>query len=131
MSIQLKIIRATDLLIATVQGQMDFENSKQLIETLASATNSCPGQAILLDLRNANSGLSSFDLWKLAAELKQSSGDIPGKIAVVCRMNSSSQAAFFALCAQNRGILVNAFVSFEDAVQWLTTNEQRPLERTI
>jgi hypothetical protein len=102
MPTHVKIIRATDFLIATPKGQVDFETSKRLLVTVASASATLLAHEILLDMRSAQSELSATDLWHLAAELSRRRTAFPGKIAVLCGLNGSGQAAFFALCAQNK-----------------------------
>ena len=129
MPTHVKIIRPSDFLIATPTGQIDFENSKRLLMTVASATATLDAHEILLDMRHARSELSASDLWHLAAELSRCPDAFPGKIAVVCR--HSGQAAFFALCAQNRGFPVNAFTSFEDAVEWFSADGPGHLEPAV
>ncbi len=123
-----KIIRATDFLIATPTGQVDFEKSKRLLLTIASAATNLVAHEILLDMRSAQSKLSATDVWILAAELSRRRTAFPGKIAVLCRLNGSGQAAFFALCAQNRGFPVRAFTSFENALEWLSADQPQVLE---
>jgi hypothetical protein len=119
MPTHLKIIHAADFLIATPEGQIDFEKSKQLLLQVASASATLVAPEILLDVRHAQSELSATDLWHLAAELSYRRTAFRGKIAVLCRATATSQATFFTLCAQNRGYPVRAFTSFEDAVTWL------------
>jgi hypothetical protein len=125
MPTQVKIIRASDFLVVTPKGQVDFEKSKRLLMTIGSASATLVAHEILLDMRSAQSELSATDLWHLAAELSRRRRAFPGKIAVLCRFSGSGQAAFFALCAQNRGFPVSAFTSFEDAVEWLSADGPR------
>ncbi len=118
---------ASDFLIATPQGQIDFPSSKRLLFEVASASADLVAQNILLDMRNAHSELSATELWKLAAEPGRRHSQFSGKIAVLCRLTGTSQAAFFALCAENRGLPVRAFASFEQAVEWLIADGSRLL----
>ncbi len=46
----------------------------------------------------------------------------------MCNLSGSGQAAFFALCAQNRGFRVSAFTTFEEAIEWLSADGQQTLE---
>jgi hypothetical protein len=63
--------------------------------------------------------MSIAELWFLAAELNKLNKDASRKIAVLCPLKEFDRAGFFALCAQNRGMQVQAFTSFEDAIEWL------------
>jgi hypothetical protein len=38
---------------------------------------------------------------------------------VLCPLERFDHSRFFALCAENRGFDVRAFVSYEDAMEWL------------
>ena len=58
------------------------------------------------------------DLWYLAAQLSKVDETFSRKTAVLCPRERFDKAAFFALCAQNRGFPVRAFTSFEDAIAW-------------
>jgi hypothetical protein len=128
MPTHVKIIRANDFLIATPQGQIDFESSKRILLKVASASANQVAHEILLDMRNAQSVLSATDLWHLASELSRRHALFRGKIAVLCRLSGTNQATFFALCAQNRGFPVRAFTSFEEAVEWLIADGFQRLE---
>jgi hypothetical protein len=66
--------------------------------------------------------MSVFDLWYLSAELSNLRKPFSGKTAILCPAERFDQAAFFALCAQNRDFKVRAFTSFEGAVEWLIAN---------
>ena len=131
MPTDVKIIRATDFLIATPRGQVDYESSKRLLMTIASATATLAAHEILLDMRSARAELSATDLWDLAAKLSRRRSAVPGKIAVLCRLGGAGPATFFALCAQNRGFPVSAFTSFEDAVEWLSADGPRLQEQIV
>lgn len=63
--------------------------------------------------------MSVIDLWYLAAELSNLHKAFSRKTAVLCPLEQFDHAGFFALCAQNRGLQVRAFTSFEDAIEWL------------
>ena len=65
--------------------------------------------------------MSVTDLWYLAAELSNLHKAFQRKTAVLCPSERFDQAAFFALCAKNRGFQVGAFTTFDDAIEWLTT----------
>ena len=62
--------------------------------------------------------MSVTDLWYLAEALSTLRGAFNSKTAVLCPTERFDSAEFFALCAQNRGLRVQAFRSFEDAIEW-------------
>ena len=121
----IKVIHAHDFIKATPEGKLDLEESKKLLLEIASASAPLVHYDIVLDTRGARSVMSVTDLWYLAAELgdnfrKAFSRSL--KTAVLCPRDRFDHAAFFALCAQNRGFQVNAFTSFADAYEWLIAN---------
>jgi hypothetical protein len=126
MPTNIRIIHARDFIVASPEGKLDLAKTKELLANVASSE--APGikYDIILDTRKADPELSATDLWQLASEL----GDyreglrkgFSGKTAVICPHERRDNAAFFALCAQNRGLRVEAFISFEDAFNWLTAD---------
>jgi hypothetical protein len=120
MSINIRIIHAKDFIKATPEGKLDLENSKKILLEIASATRSYSDFEIILDTRKAQVEMSVVDLWCLAEELGNFRKAFSKKTAVLCPAEKFNFAEFFALCAQNRGIQVMAFTSFEEAIEWLT-----------
>ncbi|MGH7824454.1 MAG: hypothetical protein ACREQ7_04675 [Candidatus Binatia bacterium] len=78
---------------------------------------------VIVDTRKAQSRLSVTDLWYLAAECGNLRQAFSGKTAVLCPLDRFDNAKFFALCADIRGFQVRAFTSFEDAMEWLTSDD--------
>ena len=123
MPTNIRIIHAHDFLKATPEGTLDVESSKKLLVEIAADTSNVSDHEILLDTRQAQSALSAADLWYLAAELISFRKALSRKTAVLCPLDRFDHAAFFALCAQNKGFRVHAFTSFEDAMEWLMAKE--------
>jgi len=115
----IKTIQMHAFIKATPAGQLDRENMKKLFVDIASATATSSDCGILIDTRKAQSRLSSSDLWYLAAQLSKLGKTFSRKTALLCPRERFDRVGFFALCAQNRGFLVNVFTSFEDAIEWL------------
>ena len=123
MSTNVKIIHAHDFIKATPEGQLDFEESKRLLTEIASvAASSVVDYEIILDTRKAQIEMSATDLWYLATELSNFRRAFSRKIAVLCPVEKFDRAAFFALCAENRGFQISAFASYDDAIEWLMLN---------
>ncbi|MCX5670494.1 MAG: hypothetical protein NTU94_04135 [Planctomycetota bacterium] len=119
------IIHATDFIKATAEGELDLEESKRLLVEIASATDLADCE-VILDTRKVHSSLSAADLWHFAAALGSVREALPRKTAVLCPRERFDHAAFFSLCAQCRGFKVRAFTSYEDAIDWLISNEPDP-----
>jgi hypothetical protein len=122
MSTNIRIVQAHDFIKATPEGKLDLETSKELLMEIASASAPLVDYDIILDTRKAQTRMSVTDLWYLAAELSNLRKVFSRKTAVLCPIERFDDAGFFALCAQNVGLQVRAFTSFEDAIEWLIAN---------
>jgi hypothetical protein len=123
MPTNIEIIRAHDFMKATVAGKLNFEESKKALMEIAAAPTPSDDFEIILDTRKAKLELSITDLFDLASELAHFRKAFSRKMAVLCPLERFDDAGFFALCAQVRDFQVRAFVSFEDAIEWLVVNE--------
>jgi hypothetical protein len=121
----IKIIHASEFIKATLEGKLDFEESKRGLQEIASAAGPLADCEIILDTRKAEVVMSPSDLWYLAAEFGKLRENLQRRIAVLCPLEHFDQAEFFALCAQNRGFSVRTFTSFEDAINWLTSSTDK------
>jgi hypothetical protein len=115
----IKIIHAHELIKASPDGQFDLEKSGKLIERISIASDSMKDYEIIVDTRRMRTIMSITDLYYLAAELAKFRKHSLKKIAIICQIPRLDYAAFFAVCSQNRGFNVNAFSSYENAMEWL------------
>lgn len=123
MTADVRIIPARDFIRATPEGELDLKASRNALIGVASAATQMSDYVLLIDTRKAQALLSVADLYYLAAELFKLFEARPPKTAVLCPLEEFDSAAFFALCAQNRGLGVEPFTSFEDAINWLMEME--------
>lgn len=123
MATNIRVIHATDFIIATPDGVLDLERTRKLLLDVAAVSTSGTEHQILLDTRKVESTLTVFDLWHLAVALAQQRDAFSGKTAVLCPIDRFDRAEFFALCAKNRGFRVRAFTSFEEAIEWLIVKD--------
>jgi hypothetical protein len=121
MATNVTIIHAQDFVRSTPDGLLDLATSTKGLKDIATASAPLAEYKILLDTRHALVKMSITDLWYLAAELGNLGTAFLQKTAVLCPVGDFDQAGFFALCANNRGYPINAFTSFEDAIEWLIT----------
>jgi hypothetical protein len=119
MATNIRIVYAHEFIKATLEGQINLEESKKLLLKFAAVSGPAADFEVLLDVRKMQPELSIADLWYLAAELSNFRKALPRKTAVLCPVEQFDYAGFFALCAQNRGFQISAFTSFEDAIEWL------------
>ncbi|HEX7218503.1 MAG TPA: hypothetical protein VF280_04740 [Burkholderiales bacterium] len=119
MPANVKVILAQDFVRGTPEGQIYLEEAEKLLRDIAAAGAGLEGFDVLIDTRRVSAGLSATELWYLAdkvARLPRSEGR---RIAILCPTERFDHSRFFALCAENRGLNVAAFTSYEDAMEWL------------
>jgi len=119
MPTNIRIIHAHDFIRATQDGVLDREASIKMLTEIASAGEALAHHHVLLDTRKAHSVLTDPDLFYLAEELTKLPNAHAQKTAILCTPERLNNAKFLALCAENRGLRLAAFSSFEDAIEWL------------
>jgi hypothetical protein len=115
----IRIIQIQEFLIVTAEGRFDLEKTQRALLEVAAVPGSFTDYDILLDTRDAAVDLSAADFWYLARELADLKHKPDLKIGIVCPPERFDRAEFFSLCSTNRGVKVNAFTSFEAAVNWM------------
>ncbi len=121
MTAEVRIIRAQDFIKATPEGDLDLAKSRLLLLEIASAKAVLQDYAVLLDTRRAKSKLSAYELWYLASELQKVSDQFLRRTAIICPHERFEMAKFFALSAAKQGFEMRAFISFEEAMEWLSS----------
>lgn len=119
MARQLRIVNARDFVSAKPDGVLNLEESEQLLRDVVGLSDPLDDFDILVDTRDAVSVLSATDLWFLADRLVRYPKTFAGRTAILCPTERFDHASFFALCAENKGIDMRAFTSYEDALKWL------------
>jgi hypothetical protein len=119
MARKIRIVNARDFVSAKPDGVLNLEESEQLLRDVVGLSDPLDDFDILVDTRDAVSVLSATDLWFLADRLVRYPKTFAGRTAILCPAERFDHASFFALCAENQGIDMRAFTSYEDAMKWL------------
>jgi len=119
MPTDIRVIQAHEFIKATPEGHLDLEGTKEVLLGIAAASALSGDFDVILDTRDTQSEMTVTDLWELAAELHRFREAFSRKTAVLGPPDRSDYAAFFALCAQERGFDVRAFASLGDAMEWM------------
>ena len=114
-----RIINARDFISAKHDGVLNLEESERLLGDVMGISEPLEEFDILVDTREAASQLSASDLWYLADRLVRFPKLYTGRTAILCPRERLDHASFFALCAENKGVSMQAFTSYEDAMNWL------------
>jgi hypothetical protein len=118
-----RTISGKDFFKAKPSGELDLEGSKKMLASIALITKPPADYEILLDFRetNYNKSFTRFEVFGFVKELVKNRSAFQNKIAILSRDGKQLDNSKFAeLCATNRGLLVKTFLSFENAVEWLT-----------
>ncbi|MBW8015179.1 MAG: hypothetical protein FVQ82_03260 [Planctomycetes bacterium] len=123
-----RVISGKDFIKAKPTGQIDLQESKKVLASIASITKPPADYEILLDIRDVNHNgnakklINHFEILEFVKELVRNRSAFRNKIAVLSRDGRQlDNSRFMELCATNRGLNVKAFTSLEDSIQWLTT----------
>ena len=119
MAANVKVIRSRDFIRARPGGQANREKAEQLLRDIAEAGAGLEDFEIVADTRDVAGMLSANDLWTLAERLARYRQTFSRRTAVICPIERFDHARFFALCADNHGFNIQAFTSYEEAMEWL------------
>lgn len=114
-----KVIQAREFVRGTPEGRVYLDEAEQLLKDIAAAGAGLEGFHVLVDTRRVSAGLSATELWYLSDKLARLRRDERRRIAILCPTERFDHTRFFALCAENRGLNVQAFSAYEDAMEWL------------
>ena len=119
MPTNVKVIHAGDLVRARPEGDAYLEDAEQLIRDIVTAGAGLDHYEVLVDTRRVTGSLSATDLWTLAEKLARVRATFTHRTAILCPLEKFDHSRFFALCAENRGFNIQAFTSYEEAMEWL------------
>ena len=115
-----RVIHSTDFLRARTDGRVDLETGKSLLGELAHAASALERYDVLIDIRNAVGRLTPDELHELAGTLIHFRNTFLQKTAVLCPRERFDNARFFSMLAASYGFSrIRAFLSYEDAMEWL------------
>jgi hypothetical protein len=119
-----RVIQPSDFLRARADGQVDLAMGKSLLQQVATAAQPLGAYEVLIDIRDAVGRLTPDDLHELAGSLIQFRHTFLHRTAVLCPRDRFDNARFFSLLAASHGFRnIRAFISYEDAMEWLMSRE--------
>ena len=123
MPTQLHIVKARDFIRLNTSGVIDFERSRKALAQIAEALSPCGVDHAIIDIRGTETGLSITEIYKLATAFRDFGTHKADRVAILTRHSRLDRADFFASLASNPGLVVGAFDSYEEAVEWLFSSE--------
>ena len=119
MAANVRIIQAREFLRAQPDGHADLASAERLLNEIVAAAAGRDDYDVLIDTRNVSGALSATELWTLAERMVRFRQTFARRTAILCPLEKFDHTRFFALCAENRGFNIEAFSSYEDAMEWL------------
>jgi hypothetical protein len=128
MARQIRIIHVREFVKAKPDRQLDLDESKRLLLEVARFLDGrpCDPCEILIDTREAVSTLTSSDLLFLADCLVAQQKLAACRTAILCPAERFDYASFYATCVARHGVDLRAFMSFEEALEWLGAASPHP-----
>lgn len=115
-----KIINAKDFIKAHPTGEIDLQQSKDILTEIAVMAKPPADYDILLDAREVYGNLNYGEIFELVSVFGEHRTSFRNKIALLARDDKQfDNANFMELCATNRGFKVAAFTDFEETINWL------------
>jgi hypothetical protein len=120
MSTNVRVVHPSDFLRARSDGRVDLDMAKSLLAQVAEAAATLDEYDILIDIRDVVGRLTPDEVGDLAGSLDQYRSVFLRKTAVLCPRERFDNAKLFSLLAVSHGFRhVRAFLSYEDAMEWL------------
>lgn len=119
MARDLRIVHARDFLRARHDGQVDVPESLRLLREVVEALDRSSAFDVMVDTREASSRLTAAELWYLADSAARHPRLVGCRVCILCPWERFDHASFYALCAGRKGIEIQAFISYEEAMDWL------------
>ena len=128
MPVELQIIKASDFIRLGPEGEFDLAVSKKLLAELVAACHKRGINRAMMDLRALHPGpkpvFSPTDLATLVNTFREIGFTRDQKLAVLYGADPHDRAKMFAFIGKLRGWHVAAFGNFEEAMVWLSDDEQ-------
>ncbi len=126
MKAEIKFVKTKDFIKTTASGQLNLEESKNVLTKLAILNTPGNTHDLLIDIRDTISVLSLSDIYELVAEVGKHRHAFRAKIAIIIGpQHDIDKARFLEMCASNRGFTVNVFEDFEESVNWLMCEDEK------
>jgi hypothetical protein len=118
---ELHVIRFREFVKLDGHGHLDMEASHAALSQLAQLCRKRCIECSLLDGRDMQTGLTPGEIAALVRDLAEMGFTRNQRIALLHRGDQSQRAGLFALIGNLRGWKIRTFVSFEEAIDWLST----------
>lgn len=119
MPLNLQVVGGDEFIRARPTGQLDAEQSGELIVKIAALESGIELNEALINLRRVDAELSVTDVYELVSEFARSKEGRHKRLAVLVKPEGFDHAEFLELAAQNRGFDLQSFEHCGEALDWL------------
>ena len=119
MSLDVRAIRPEDFIRTKADGSLNTEETQALLERTASEIKNTSIHRVLIDTRGATANFNPSQLYEIGKIVANDPELADARVAFLTRRERIDKARFMALVSNNRGAHGEAFVDFEDALDWL------------
>src|SRR6478609_3340898 len=124
MSTNVRVVQPSEFLRVRADGRVDLDMAKAMLERVAAAAAPLDEYEVLIDIRDVVGQLTPGEVCELAGSLDQFNSTFLRKTAVLCPRERFDNTRLFGLLAGSHGFRrIRAFLSFEDAMEWLLSTE--------
>ncbi len=124
MPVELQIIRASEFVCLDADEQLDFDESKNVLKSLAHACRKRGLDRALLDVRgmpvSPKPRFTPAQLAELVRTFHEAGFGKHQRLAVLYKTDPHGGARMFAFISRIQGWQVRAFTDFEEALLWLS-----------
>jgi hypothetical protein len=132
--IDMQVIRASEFVCVDPDQHLDFEASKNALQALAQACRKRGLDRALVDLRKLpmlpKPRFTPTELAALVMTFREAGFSRQQRLAVLYQEDLHGGIRAFALIGRMRGLQVQAFTQFEEALNWLSAGQDTPAEST-
>lgn len=137
MPMELQIIRASEFIRLGAEGKLDLKASREILAMLADACRKRGIDRALMDARNIRAELTPTELAELVNAFREIGFTENQRLALLHTGDQNYRARMFAFIGSLRGWNLQAFDSYEEAINWLSANsvkgdeESQPVPKEI
>ena len=123
-----RVYKSGDFIRKTAEGQLDLQQSLDLVKELVTASGFHRKHDLLIDLRQTEPLQNFAELLNVAVEFARYEDAFHNKIAVIIPDTPEriKRAKFFMASLGEMKFSINYFTDFEDAIDWLSTIQKFP-----
>jgi len=129
---QFQVIRASDFVCFDAEKHLDFDESKRVLQELAMACRKRGLDRAMVDLRDLPVPAKPRFTWAQLAEMAGAfrAAGFTGRqrLAVLHSHDTHGTIRDFVTISRMRGLQVEAFNAFDNAIHWLGKNAEHPAE---